>query len=288
MPLIFLKARRRFEFVDISPLTLCMDEEIVLSKWRKHPGRYSGLIFVRTYGMVHDISEMLEELRELSQDALIVDDRCLGIPEVFDKPPANINAVLFSTGYAKFVDLGFGGYGILDRNTAYSGGTMPYNSAASDTLDASYKYAIANKLPFVYSDTHWLDTRKPSLSWDDYLRVLNAERSRMITHKAAINALYSEMLPANVQLPSHFHAWRFNIVVASKSLLLRSIRQADLFASDHYASLAGIFGKEHARNAEALHNKVINLFNDKYFDFLRAEKLVDVIVKHLRRSVPGK
>jgi hypothetical protein len=75
--------------------------------------------------------------------------------------------------------------------------------------------------------------------------------------------------------------WRFNIRVQNKSQILNAIFQAGLFASSHYASMAGIMADDSAPHAESLGDEVINLFNDEHFEEEKAQKTCDVILRNL-------
>ncbi len=277
IPMTFLKARQPFEFVDIDPATLCIDEGAVLDRWSKEPSRYGGLLFVRTYGSVHDTHSFFCELRSLAPDALLIDDSCLCAASFPDTPPTFVDAQLFSTGYAKYVDIGGGGYGVLAPNTPYATSVEPCDAHAYAKLDSECKSALAHRTQFRYEHDNWLDTSAPDLSWPKYQNRVNLELRRIVPHKAEINALYSDALPPEICLPSAFQQWRFNIRVRDKQSVLRMIRDCGLFASGHYASLAGIFSSGRAPNAESLHATVVNLFNDRYFSVAQAEQLADVV-----------
>ena len=280
VPLIFMKAKKLFEFIDISPHTLCMDEEILLKRWRMYPDRYAGLLFVRTYGMVHDISTLLSEIKKHNPSALVVDDRCLCPPNLSIELPPNTDVLLFSTGYGKYIDIGIGGYGVLSESTNYQSSKEHYDHSLNKKLTAAYKTAVLNQEPFIYEDGHWLETAPPPLSWTEYTSSVTAEYSKMYNHKSSINALYADALPEDIQLPAEYQDWRFNILVKDKKSILDLISNAGLFASSHYASLAGIFAQGNAPNAESLQAKIVNLFNDRYFDIDKAHRLVQVLLAH--------
>ena len=88
-------------------------------------------------------------------------------------------------------------------------------------------------------------------------------------------------LPKEIQLPQSYQTWRFNIRVKNKSQILNAIFNAGLFASSHYASMAGIMADGSAPHAELLADEVINLFNDEHFDEEKAQKICDVILRNL-------
>jgi hypothetical protein len=61
---------------------------------------------------------------------------------------------------------------------------------------------------------------------------------------------------------------------------LSAIFNAGLFASSHYASMAGVMAEGHAPQAEILADQVVNLFNDHHFDLQKAEKICEVILEN--------
>jgi hypothetical protein len=88
-------------------------------------------------------------------------------------------------------------------------------------------------------------------------------------------------LPIETQLSAPFQTWRFNIRVKSKQPVLDAIFASRLFASSHYASLAGIMDDGKAPAAEALEEGIINLFNDHHFSLDQAEQVCKIILENL-------
>jgi hypothetical protein len=89
------------------------------------------------------------------------------------------------------------------------------------------------------------------------------------------------MLPEEIQFPDYYQSWRFNIRLKKKDEVLAAIFAAGLFASSHYASLAGIMDDGHAPRADRLANEVINLFNDHHFTVQQAEQACAVILENI-------
>jgi hypothetical protein len=96
-----------------------------------------------------------------------------------------------------------------------------------------------------------------------------------------LNQIYESRLPKGIQLAHNYQTWRFNIRVKNKPQILGAIFNAGLFASSHYASMAGIMTDDSAPRAELLADEVINLFNDEHFDEEKAQKVCDVILRSL-------
>jgi hypothetical protein len=277
LPITLLKAGAPFELVDISSSTLCMDTEAALERVRGKRGRYAGLIYVRTYGALTDVGQFFVEFKRVAPDTLIIDDRCLCPPEFPKFTPEGVDAVLYSTGYAKFVDLGWGGYGVIGEPIEYNSTRGSFDPQALDRLTAQYKAALSAGTRFSYQDSPWLEQGSPDLTWQEYESRVRTERARIASGKSSMNAIYRSGLPPGLQLQEQFQNWRFNILVANVAQVLASISAAGLFASNHYASLSGIFAEEKAPRARKLHQHVVNLFNDRYFDDTRADELVEII-----------
>lgn len=100
-----------------------------------------------------------------------------------------------------------------------------------------------------------------------------------INQRILLNKIYIERLLVEIQLPSHYQTWRFNICLKHKDKVLQAIFDEGLFASSHYVSLAGIMSDGRAVNAERLAAEVINLYNDHHFDEVRAQKVCEIILK---------
>jgi dTDP-4-amino-4,6-dideoxygalactose transaminase len=275
----FLKARVPFHFLDISTRTLHMD----LEQAEALVGRrtYGGLLYAHTYGEASTPNDFFASLKSLSPDLMIIDDRCLCVPDLEADSASQADVQLYSTGYAKIVDLGFGGYAfsretINDRNVS-----LPFSPQDHDQIEKAYKDAISRRAKFVYQDSDWLDTETAVPAWEDYSAKIKTELAHSLSHRASLNRIYAAMLPAEIQLPASFQTWRFNIRVRDQRRVLEAIFSSGLFASSHYASLAGIMDDGKAPQAEALAEGVINLFNDHHFTAQQAEHVCQIILENL-------
>lgn len=275
VPLTFLKAGVAFEFVDISPVTLCLDLEQTAERLER--GHYGGIVYAHTYGDPSTPREFFSEVKHLHEDVLVIDDRCLCTPnlEVDASNPADI--LLFSTGPTKTVDLGYGGYAFLGADIAYQPHPQPFHPKDLDALEQAYKGSLKNCRPFLYCDSAWLQTEGPPTEKEAYFGEIRKARPVFLAHRRAINAVYVSRLPEEIQLPEPYQMWRFNLLVKDKATLLKALFGAGLFASSHYASLAGIFTPGSCQQAESLASQVINLFNDQHYTQEMAERTCDII-----------
>ncbi|MFA6082400.1 MAG: hypothetical protein WC773_03245 [Patescibacteria group bacterium] len=276
-----MKAGQPFELVDINKETLCLDEEFTLHQIKKHPQKYAGVLFVHTYGNPHQPEPFFHYIKQIAPDILIIDDRCPGLPE-FDLPPTAADAVIFSTGYAKYIELGFGGYGYIKPEVKYEPKQLPFNEHDHQALVEQERQAQETLAPFSYHDSDWLDTTKPKISFDQYKLEIIAKIPEARLHQQKLNQIYAKNIPAKYQLGDEFSQWRFSILVPDKVKLLRMIFDHGLFASSHYPSLNGIFGHGADQNAAKLHSQVVNLFNNHRYTEDQAKLTCDVINKHLK------
>jgi hypothetical protein len=188
--------------------------------------------------------------------------------------------LLFSTGYAKLVDLGYGGYAFLRPVVDYHPQALSFRQIDLDAVEQAYRASIASRQPFHYLDSDWLQA-EPVPVWDAYRRQIGEAVPGSRVHRLGLNTVYTSRLPAEICLPDRFQLWRFNIRLADQPAVLKAIFAAGLFASSHYASLAGIFAPGSRPQAEALAAGVINLFNDHHYTVAMAEQTCDIIRKNL-------
>jgi dTDP-4-amino-4,6-dideoxygalactose transaminase len=275
VPLTFMKARVPFEFVDISPASLHMDLNEAEARIRQ--GDVGGLLYAHTYGDESTPDDFFALAKSLNPEFLIIDDRCLCIPKFETISQADL--VLFSTGYAKIVELGSGGYAFLREGVKYGPVTLPFAPSSHAKLEAEYKAAIRERTRFHYHDSDWLLADFDLSPWDEYRREIEKKLDASLAHRKSLNEIYSSRLPKEIQLRGEYQTWRFNIRVQNQAEVIKAIFDEQLFASAHYASLAGIMSDGNAPVAEALGGEIINLFNDHYFTPRMAERVCEVIVK---------
>lgn len=277
VPMVLYKAKRSFEFIDISPKTLCMDDDAIIQRWMKPDKRPAGIIYVRSYGAIFDTTAIFAKIKSLSPRALIIDDRCLCPPDFSCSLSPNTDALLYSTGYAKYADLDFGGFGVLDVNLPYISSKLPFCAVDLEELVISYKQSLLERKRFSYKESDWLDTTTPNISWEHYRSLAEQECRRVSRMKYLMNSIYTARVAQEAQIPEVFQSWRFNILVNNSIDVLEAIKGEGLFASSHYESLAGLFGPGRAPNAEKIHRHIINLFNDRYFDVGKAIRMTDLL-----------
>ncbi|MFZ5820748.1 MAG: hypothetical protein ACOYYJ_12685 [Chloroflexota bacterium] len=279
VPLTFFKAGAPFDLVDISAETLHLDLEQAEGRLKR--GGYGGLLYAHTYAEPSTPSAFFQSVKSRYPDVLLVDDRCLCAPDLEPDVEFAADAALYSTGYAKIVDLGRGGYAFLKDEVPYCPSRLPFSGRDYEQVETAYKRAVQERAWFAYQGGDWLQTDADLPSWSDYRRRIQQGLKESLAQRAALNAVYADLLPVEVQLPPAYQAWRFNIRVKNRERVLAAIFKAGLFASSHYASLAGIMAPGQCPNAEALAGEVINLFNDHHFDLQKVRQACAVILEHL-------
>ncbi len=253
---------------------MCLDHAAIIERWsRLDNPRPVGMVYVRTYGASFNAEDLFADIKALSPAALIIDDRCLCPPSFVEDLSANCDAMLFSTGHAKYADIDFGGYGILRDGINYQRTALPFSKSDLDYITEQYKASLARRTRFAYSDSNWLSTDAPHITWESYRVSVEQECLKAAALKSKINEVYVTGLPPQIQFPSEFQSWRFNIHVRDKESVLSEIRRSGLFASGHYDALSGVFGSGSCPATQLVHKHVINLFNDRHIGVERAREL---------------
>ena len=248
VPDTFLRANKEFEFIDIDLETLCMDQNLVIQKI-KSDATIDGLLFVKTFGIELDVQPFFKQIKGINQDIFIIDDMC-PTQQRFDYDIENSYAdmALFSSGYSKYIDIGYGGYGFLK--------------------DREFQSIFKDK-----------STNKEFLK---YKKIIVEKIKLMRIHKEELNSIYKTNIPKKYHLGEQFNDWRFSILVENKDTILEEIFKIDgLFASSHYPQVDYDYAHHPMQNSNTkkIHDKIVNLFNDFRFTKEKAYKVVDIINK---------
>lgn len=278
VPITFMKAKTPFEFVDISPENFHMDLNQTEARIKKRD--VGGLLYAHTYGEESTPEEFFVRVKSLNPELLIVDDRCLCVP-MFDWS-SSADVVLFSTGYAKIVELNFGGYASMREEVGCEPVRLKFDPAHHEELERFYKTAVQGRARFDYHDSDWLQTEAELPAWKIYRRMVEVGQELSLLQKRMLNAIYSSRLPKDIQLQEQYQTWRFNIRVTNQHQVIEAIFDAGLFASTHFASLAGIMSDGRAPAAEGFAGEVVNLFNDHHFTPEMAGRICEIILKTAR------
>lgn len=277
VPITFLKAGVPFELVDISTATLHMDLELATERLACR--EFGGVLYAHTYGEPSTPLDFFALAKAKQPELVVVDDRCLCRPDLTVPAALVPDVVLYSTGYAKPVDLGFGGYAFIRNDIEYALPSLPFTPESYASLEVAYKSSVRERTTFVYRDSDWLQTTSTG-PLQPYLQQIAAAAEQSDLQRARISRIYAELLPEALQLPPAYQSWRFNLRVKDRALLLKTIFSANLFASAHYASLGGIMAPGRCPVAEGLAAEVVNLFIDRNVTEDQAEKLSLLVRAH--------
>ena len=242
-----------------------------------------GLLFIRTYGFINDQSNFFSKIKSQFPNTVIIDDRCLAIPsfEVDEISDPNVDLILFSSGYSKVVELGFGGYGLTQKQiNPRKHANLEFNKSDHQLLIDHFRDSLDNDTPFEYPNSNWLDLRTPANSFLDYQSQVTSGLHDAASHKSKINAIYHSEMSGNpsIQLlsPSYWN-WRFCILSDKKEQILKNIFSNNYFASSHYQPVDPFLGFKCSPVAFTLHQNVINLFNDFRITVDDAHSISDIV-----------
>jgi len=275
VPAVFSKAGIGYEFVDIDLQSLCMDPARALLQIEKAADRYAGLLFVRSYGHSGNFSSFFRAVKAIDANLKVIDDRCLARPR-FASLEEDADLELYSSGYSKFVELGWGGWGILRYDAPYLPAILPFESGAHEDLVAQFRKTLKERCIFDCPATHWLDMRAPDMGAEEFRFSVESRIEESARHRERLNAVYAEQLEAWAA-PAQCRDWRFTLFCDCQQDLLRLIFGAGHFASAHFDSLAPMFGPGVVPVADSCGKRVVNLFNDFRYDAERASHLAKIV-----------
>jgi hypothetical protein len=267
---------------DINRDTLELDQDIVLDILKSYPN-VQGMIMVRTYGNTsQNYHTFFGEARSVNNHLLIIDDRCLTIPELYIEEE-NADVYLFSTGYSKVVDLGYGGYAFSTQKVVSM--KKPFTSQDEKRFDDFFRSAVysgdtvsldeLNKI----SNTNWLNF--DSTDETSYFNSISTAKADVLNLKQQLNSIYRDLNPDFI-LGEHFNNWRFNIAVANRDEILYLLTENKLFASKHYYPLSKLSGQPGNDTWKSIYPNIINLFSDFRYTINQAEQTVALINKYGR------
>jgi hypothetical protein len=279
VPITFFKAGVPIEFIDISPRTMHMDLE--QAEGRLKTRRYGGLLYAHTYGDPSTPQDFFSLIKKQYPDLMVIDDRCLCIPDLVPDPTNTADVILYSTGYAKIVDLEFAGFAYLSEDINYQPHALPYQRSDLEELEKNYKSSVEAGELYIYKDCNWLQTDLDLPVWPRFAEQVRTAKESSISHRQSINAVYNSLIPPSLTLGEEYQLWRFNLRLPDKKKTLEAIFNAGLFASSHYASLGGIMSPGKFPAAEHLADEVVNLFNDLHYTLEMAEKTAKIVLGSL-------
>ncbi len=281
LPLTFMRAGRLVDIIDIDPVDLCADVQVLTRRIERNTRQYEGVLLVDTYGYSKDWRTFINWLAN-HEEIRVIHDKCASAPVHSSEHP-KVDLYLYSTGYAKYLDLGYGGFGYLRPGLPFRSSAIPFSPADFKQTEQLCKEALAVRQPLGEFPAAWLDTSPLPVPELAYFEQITQRIPAIAAHKARLNKRYAEQIPVGIQLAAAYQQWRFNIMVPRKDLLLAELFRNKLFASSHYASLAGVFSDRQAPYAEKFAAGVVNLFNDYYYTEEQAALTIELINAHVEQ-----
>lgn len=283
VPITFLTAGVPFKFVDIESSTLCMDRNLVLNVIDDRT--CLGLLFIYSYGVDLPFDQFFKKIKNIREDITIIEDKCLCPPSFEEKDKSTYSDLcLYSTGYAKYVDIGFGGFALASTDVGYRKHPTHFDQSTSDGIVTEYKKCLKNTELLNKPGVSWIDDRPLMMNKKEYIDTVQVEKKKAVNQKKLLNSVYKANIPSSIWLEvegAPVDAWRFNLLVPfSKEEFIERIEAEDLFVSSHYKPVDQIFNNEvigSGHVAYSVFNRIINLFNDKYFCETHAEIVSDII-----------
>ena len=277
----FLKANKKIIFLDIDLKTLSF-EMFELKKTLLENHQIQGVLWVRAYGYTIDnLDETFHDLKNIAPKIKIIDDACLMEPD-FNPVLKEADLKIFSTGYSKFVDVGFGGWAVSREEMNFANYNPDFSEEDYNGIVKLFESCLKGKTPFILPENSWLDLRYPQYQTSDYLNEIRQKSQESREHKAQLNAIFMNYL-GRWAFPLTHHQWRFNLLIENRDQVLSKIFESGHFASKNYPSLVNIFSSGKDENARFFEARILNLFNDFRYTKERAEELALIIQKELER-----
>ena len=278
VPLSFLKAGIEFEFVDIDS-THAMSKDICISKLKT--GRYAGLLFVHAYGKEFYNNDFYATVKNIDKNLLIIDDRCLCWPDTSEILPENIDLQLFSTGYAKYVELSYGGFG-KSNISGINSVNLDYDNETEIKQQVYIKQCLKNhEIYNLDPNLPWIDFSPLRMKKEEYFSIIEKKKIKVKQGKDIINEIYTRMLPKSIQVENQLNNWRYIIMVENQQEVLEAIFEHNLFAGTNFPSVSYLFKGISSPVAEEEASHIINLFNDFRISEEQAIEICNVINKVL-------
>lgn len=284
VPLAILSAGREVEFIDIDPDLLSINDAFLRKRLCDTVGLpVAGIVFIRPYGAISPAAVNFSQLKALSASTLIIDDRCASLPETsaVELAQSGADVYLYSTGYGKYADLGFGGYAFMNSSLEYEAGL----TKQAEYIEGQYRLLETRWKRFLSSEhcnppnailrgtAGWLNKAQLDIEQTEYLERISQRKASIAKHKSLADQIYRTYIPPDAFVGHQYNDWRHQIFVDGKQSLLDLIFSNKLFASGHYDTTARIFSQSHFPQSDQLYSRVVNLFNDYH---ITEPQMIDV------------
>lgn len=278
IPACFIKANCPFEFVDVEKNSLCINENEVINRLTKTPLKYSGILIVRNYGEDKMQNSLFNRIRKSAPHIKIIDDACLSYPNFNIEIPDIVDLELYSTGYSKPLDIGYGGFAkIHTKDRLLSEINLDFDENALIEMNKYYTKSCNSLSPVgdLAFKRDWLNFKV--IKKDKYVEEVNTSLTKAISQKNKLNKIYDELILSKFKEKRLSSNWRYNIRCNNPNYVLEKINEQGLFASQHYFPLNKVFGRGLCPIWEKTYSTILNLFNDHRFNDEKAMKCCKII-----------
>lgn len=287
-------------FYDVDPDTGNSGLENIKAKYT---GEEAVLLAVHNFGLPLEIDLISEWAKE--NDIFLIEDVCNALGATYCNVPVGNwgDAAIYSFGYSKIVELGFGG-GLTVRDSALRQQVMELISTF-ELYSAHHKRAdhdFQSKLRTLRKDP---GNQKPEIYgplYEDYAKFLiyrldnqrvtliknalvNLEHILLSRHQKAMmykTGISSSKISHVNEAPGQIF-WRYNILVEPerRNQLLKLLIDNTIWASKWYPPVNQLFFKESESGgypgAELFSKRVINLFVDERFSIAELKRTISLI-----------
>jgi len=287
-------------FYDVNPATGNSDFENIKAKYT---GDEAVLLAVHNFGAVLEIDLISDWAKE--QGIFLIEDVCNALGATCKNLPLGNwgDAAIYSFGYTKIVDLGFGG-GLTVRESGLRQKVKELISSFDPYSDLHKEadHEFQSKLRILRKDP---GNQKPEIYrplYEDYAKFLiyrldeqsvNLIKDALVDldtillsrHQKAMmyrNGISSSKISHIQEVPGQIF-WRYNILVEpeSRDELLKLLIDNTIWASKWYPPVNQLFFEENESGgypgAEQFSKRVINLFVDERFSMEEVKRAISLI-----------
>ena len=287
-------------FYDVNPSTGNSDFENIKAKYT---GEEAVLLAVHNFGAALEIDLISDWAKE--QGIFLIEDACNALGATFKNIPVGNwgDAAIYSFGYSKIVELGFGG-GLTVRESGLRQKVKKLISSFDlySDLHKEADHEFQSKLRILRKDS---GNQKPEIYrplYEDYAKFLiyrldeqsvNLIKDALVDldtillsrHQKAMmyrNGISSSKISHIQEVPGQIF-WRYNILVEpeSRDELLKLLIDNTIWASKWYPPVNQLFFEKNESGsypgAELFSKRVINLFVDERFSMTEVKRTISLI-----------
>jgi dTDP-4-amino-4,6-dideoxygalactose transaminase len=287
-------------FYEVNPAIGNSDLENVKAAYSKEE---AVLLAVHNFGVPLEIDLISEWAKE--NNIFLIEDVCNALGAVYKNVPVGNwgDAAIYSFGYSKILDLGFGGgltvreFGLRQKVKELISSFDLFSDLHKDA-DHEFQSKLrilrkdpCNQLPEIYRPLYEdytkfliyrLDEQSVNLIKDAFADLDNIILSRYQKAMMYKNGIRSSKISHIKEVPGQIF-WRYNILIEpeSRDKLLKLLIDNTCWASKWYPSVNQLFFEENETGsypgAELFSKRVINLFVDERFSIVEVNRTINLI-----------